>query len=327
MKTRRLGTNGPEVCAIGFGAMSFGNFFGPTDEKTSHDTLAACIDHGIDFIDTANVYGMGISETYIGNFIKDHPNKFKIATKGGITRNPNKRNNNEAAHLTEALDASLERLGVDYVDLYYVHRRDPDIPIADMVGTLKGFIDAGKIGGYGLSEISPTTLKWAHAEHPCMAVQNEYSLWTRQPELGLIRTCAELGVSFVPFSPLARGLFGETYPDFGSFTENDFRTRIPRFQEPNLSKNLAVIDQFKQFCLDNGWTVSATALAWCLTQGDHLIPIPGTRTRKHLQEWLGALDIKLTPDQLAEIEKIMPIGWAWGDRYGPAQWTTNEHYC
>jgi aryl-alcohol dehydrogenase-like predicted oxidoreductase len=327
MKSRKLGQNGPTINAIGFGAMSITGFFGPTDEATSQRCMAAAVDHGIDFFDTADIYGAGSSEIQIGNFLRDTGAQIKIATKTGIQTEPVRQFNNSAEYIANSLEASFNRLGVDYVDLFYIHRREADRPIEEVVGTLKDLIDAGKIGGYGLSEVSPTTLRRAQAVHPCMAVQNEYSLWTRMPEMGLIRTCAELGVAFVPFSPLARGMLTDAPAKRENMVPPDLRINNPRFMEPNLSDNLAMIAPFQSWAADNGMTTSAAALAWVLSRGDHLIPIPATRTAEHLSEWIGASEITLTAEQLKEIETILPIGWAYGDRYSVSQYVGPETYC
>ena len=215
MRRRRLGAGGPEVSAIGLGCMSFGGIFGPTTEAESFTCLDAALDHGIDFLDTANIYGMGVSETVMGRWIASRRPKVVIATKASIVRGGGF--DNSESHLRTELEGSLKRLGVDRVELFYIHRREQARPIEEVVGTLKSLINEGKIGGYGLSEVSPTTLRRAHAVHPCMAIQNEYSLWTRLPELGLIQTCAELGVAFVPFSPLARGALGTAMADPATF--------------------------------------------------------------------------------------------------------------
>ena len=216
METRKLGQDAPSVGKIGLGCWSFAGAYGPTDQAESHATLARALELGIDFLDTANVYGNGVSEEVVGAFIKDHPGRFKIATKGGIHRPPetNQRTfDNSPDHLRAALDASLKRLGVDYVDLYYIHRREPARPIEDVMETLVRFKEEGKIGGIGFSEISPTSLRRAHAVHPVMAVQSEYSLWTRQAELGMVQATKELGITFVPFSPLGRGISRASRPD------------------------------------------------------------------------------------------------------------------
>ncbi|PZQ96750.1 MAG: aldo/keto reductase [Cereibacter sphaeroides] len=327
MQRRRLGATGPEVSAIGLGCMSFGGIFGPTDEEASQRCLDAAIDGGIDFLDVANIYGMGVCESVIGRFLKRRKPKVVIATKASIMNGPPRRFDNSEAHLRSELEGSLKRLGVDYVDLFYIHRREVERPIEEVVGTLKKLIDQGKIGGYGLSEVSPGTLRRAHAVHPCMAVQNEYSLWTRQPELGLIQTCAELGVAFVPFSPLARGVFGAPAIDANTLPEKDFRRSIPRFQEPDWSLNMARIAPFRAFCAEHGWTVPAAALAWVLDQGDHLIPIPGTRTAENLGAWVGASEIRFTDADRAEIARLLPVGFAHGDRYNLDQAITVERYC
>ena len=327
MKTRKLGQNGPTVSAIGFGAMSITGFFGPTDDKTSQACMSAAVDHGIDFFDTADIYGSGSSETQIGQFLRETGANIKIATKAGIQTQPVRQFNNSKDYLTASLDASFERLGVDYVDLFYIHRREADRPIEEVVETFQSLIKQGRIGGYGLSEVSPTTLRRAHAVHPCMAVQNEYSLWTRMPDLGMIRTCAELGVAFVPFSPLARGMLTDSPAKRVNMVEPDLRINNPRFMEPNLSDNLAMIAPFQTWAADNGMTTSAAALAWVLSRGEHLIPIPATRTSDHLMQWIGASEIILSVDQLAEIDTILPAGWAYGDRYSVSQYVGPETYC
>lgn len=326
MQKRQLGANGPKVSAIGLGCMSFAGFFGPTDEETSLACLDAALGAGIDFWDTANIYGMGISEKVIGKYIAAHKPDITLATKVGIVPGPPRSFNNAADYIRAELEQSLENLNRDRVELYYIHRREADRPVEEVVETLAALIDEGLIGGYGLSEVAPGTLRRAHAVHPCMAVQNEYSLWTRQPELGVIEACAELGVAFIPFSPLARGMFGETPLAPETFADSDFRKSNPRFMQPNFGYNEAAVAGFRAFCHARDWTVSATALAWVLDKGDHLIPIPGTRTAAHLQEWLGAFDIVFTDDDRAEIARLLPAGFAHGDRYSDAQIVGVERY-
>ena len=327
MKKRQLGAGGPMVSAIGLGCMSFAGFYGATDEAEGLRCLDAARDRGIDFLDTSNVYGMGRSESVVGAWLASRKPAVTIATKGGIIPRPERRFDNSEAHLRAELEGSLARLGVDHVALYYIHRREQARPVEEVVGTLTKFIDEGLIGGYGLSEVAPATLRRAHAVHPCMAVQSEYSLWTRQPELGLIDTCAELGVAVVPFSPLARGVFGDAFPDPAGFGESDFRRNNPRFTEPNWSRNRALIAPFKDFARARGWTVPAAALAWVLDRGDHLIPIPGTRSADHLAEWAAADAIALTDADRAEIARLLPAGFAHGDRYSDAQIFGVERYC
>lgn len=325
MQKRKLGATGPEVSAIGLGCMSFGGIFGATNEAESLAALDAAHAAGIDFLDTANIYGMGVSETVIGKWLSTRrPAGIVLATKASIVNGPPRRFDNSEAHLREELEASLRRLGVDHVDLFYIHRRDVSIPVEEVAGTLSRLIEEGKIGGYGLSEIAPSTLRRAHAVHPCMAVQNEYSLWSRQPELGLVRACAELGVAFIPFSPLARGMLGDVplpLPNDG------FRKGNPRFMEPNFSANTGMIDGFRAFARSRGWTTAAAALAWVLDRGDHLIPIPGTRSAAHLAEWQRADAIRLTDEDRAAIDRILPPGFAHGDRYSDEQIVGVERYC
>ncbi len=327
MKRRQLGAGGPQVSAIGLGCMSFGGIFGPTDEAASQRCLDAAIDHGIDFLDIANIYGMGVSESVVGRFLKRRRADVKIATKAGIVSGPNRRFDNSEPYLRAELEGSLKRLGVDHVDLFYINRREQARPIEEVAETLGRLIDEGKIGGYGLSEVSPGTLRRAHAVRPCRAVQNEYSLWSRQPDLGLIQACAGLGVAFVPFSPLARGVFGDPPVDPRALPPGDFRLQIPRFHEPDWSLNTAQIARFHAFALDRGWGVPAAALAWVLDRGPHLIPIPGTRTAENLMAWVTADQIAFTDEDRAVIDRLLPVGFAHGDRYGPDQAAMVERYC
>ena len=330
MEKRQLGKNGPMVSAIGLGCMSFAGFYGATNETDSYATLASAIDMGIDFLDTANVYGNGVSEKTIGSFLKQNPHKFTIATKGGIFRDPetNERGfNNSPEHLRAELEKSLTKLGVEHVALYYIHRRDHNFPIEDVMETMVRFKDEGKIGGIGFSEISPASLRRAHAVHPVMAVQSEYSLWTRVPELGMIQTCEELGVAFVPFSPVGRGMFSDKTPDLTAFGDTDFRRNSPRFMEPNFSANVKALVPFQKMAADMGTSTASLAMAWVLAQGDFMIPIPGTRTAKHFREDVDGAALKLSADDLAKIEKILPIGWAHGDRYSDVQIIGAERYC
>ena len=330
MKKRRLLQSGKLVSEIGLGCMSFAGFYGPTDEKEAHDTLNTALDYGIDFLDTANVYGMGVSETMIGNYIKNNGNPFVIATKASISRDPetNERTfDNSSQHLETELNKSLGRLGVDNVDLFYIHRRDPRIPIEDVMETLLKFKKEGKIGGIGFSEISPSSLRRASEVGLVDAIQSEYSLWTRSAELGLIQTCQELEVSFIPFSPLGRGIFSTTPPDPSTFGKLDFRKNNPRFLQPNFNENLNLLAPFKQLCAELGVSPSTMAIAWTLKQGEHMLPIPGTRSRNHLIELALGSEFELTEEISDQIDHLLPIGWAHGERYSDDQWIGIEKFC
>ena len=330
MKKRRLLQSGKLVSEIGLGCMSFAGFYGPTDEKEAHNTLNTALDYGIDFLDTANIYGMGVSETMIGNYIKNNGNPFVIATKASISRDPetNERTfDNSSQHLEAELNKSLERLGVDNVDLFYIHRRDPRIPIEDVMETLLKFKKEGKIGGIGFSEISPSSLRRASEVGLVDAIQSEYSLWTRSAELGLIQTCQELEVSFIPFSPLGRGIFSTTPPDPSTFGKLDFRKNNPRFLQPNFNENLNLLAPFKQLCAELGVSPSTMAIAWTLKQGEHMLPIPGTRSRNHLIELALGSEFELTEEISDQIDHLLPIGWAHGERYSDDQWIGIEKFC
>lgn len=327
MNHRQLGLNGPMVSAIGLGCLSFGGIFGETTDADSLRCLDAAWDAGITFYDTANIYGMGRSETVLGQWLRTRKHAAIIATKASFAAGPPRRIDNSESHLRTELEASLRRLGLDHVALFYIHRHDQSIPIEDVAGTLSRLIEEGKIGGYGMSEISPGTLRRAHAVHPVRAIQNEYSLWTRQPELGLIQACAELGTAFVPFSPLARGALGRNIIDPDRLTKTEFRRQIPRFQGVDWQLNKSKIKDFRAYAHSRSFTPSALAIAWILDQGPHLLPIPGTRTAGHLADWVAASDITLTDEDRSEIARILPIGWAYGDRYDDEQATTVERYC
>jgi len=333
MQRRKLGKTGPEVHPVGVGAMSFTNFYGPTTEVESIAVLDAALAAGVTLIDTSNVYGQGTSETVIGNYLKvnqDARETFKIATKGGITRNPDGPGNifdNSAAHLEGELNKSLSRLGVEAVDLYYIHRRDPSIPIEEVVHTLAGFVKAGKVKAIGFSEIAPSSLKRAHAVHPIAAVQSEYSLSTRSPEMGLVQTCAELGTALVAFCPVGRSLLTDTPLSYEAAQKAPFLTNNPRFLEPNYTANIKAVKPFQALAASWGISAAGLAIAWLLAQGEHIIPIPGTRSVKHFNQLLEGADRQLSAEELAAINKILPIGWAHGDRYSRQQWDGPEGYC
>ena len=330
MKKRPLGRNGPLVSEIGLGCWNLAGAYGPTNEDEARATLKTAIDGGITFLDTANVYGMGLSEEIIGRFIKDNPGKFAIHTKGGLYRNPETKERwfrNDADYLREELEKSLRRLGVEQIQMYYIHRRQQDIDIEDVMETLLRFKQEGKIEGIGFSEIAPFSLRRAWECGPVMAVQNEYSLWSRYPDLGMLRTCEELGTAFVAFSPMGRGIFAQETPDPATFAKTDFRYDTPRFSEPNFSRNAAKVNEFKALAADMGTTSPALAMAWVLARGDHLFSIPGTRSSEHLLQLMAGAELNLTADDMAAIDKVLPVGWAYGDRYTRAQWLGAEGYC
>ncbi len=329
MKMRRLGQDGPEVSSVGYGAMSFSDFYGPATDEGSMEILDACVDLGITHIDTANVYGMGRSETVIGEWLKGRggDNPFTIATKCGITRDPDQRLNNSPEQMSEALDASLKRLGVEAIDLYYVHRRDTRFEIEDVAETMAGFVKAGKIKAIGFSEIAPSSLRRAHAVHPVAAVQSEYSLSTRSPEMGLVQTCKQLGASMVAFSPVGRALLTDRPHSAEAAQTMPFLKGNPRFLEPNISHNLAFSKKFRDLAADMGVAAASLAIAWLLRRDEHVLPIPGTRSVDHLKECAAGAEISLSDEDLQRIEEVLPIGWAHGDRYSEAQWKGPERYC
>lgn len=317
---------GRSVGAVGLGCMSFGGIYGATDEEESFACLAEALALGVDHWDVAEIYGEGVSETVMGRFLAQHRADVSIATKAGIYQKPERHFRNDAEALRRSLEGSLKRLGRDRVELFYIHRREAARPVEEVMETLVGFIEEGLIGSIGLSEVSPATLRRAHAVHPVAAVQSEYSLWTRQPELGMLQACADLGVTFVAFSPLGRGVFADRFPDRDGFPPGDFRAANPRFSEPAYSANKAAIVPFQDWCRARGWSTATVATAWTLHQGDHVLPIPGTRSAAHMRELAQAAEISLTPGELAEIETILPQGFAHGARYSDAQWGGVEIY-
>ncbi len=333
MKKRSLGTGGPEVSAVGLGAMSLSGFYGPVDAEGAETLLSRCLDLGVDHIDTANVYGRGLSEERIGAFLSKQGARkndlFKIATKAGITRDAGgaRAYDNSAAHLEAELDASLRRLGVDRVDLFYVHRREATTPIEEVSETLAALVRSGKIGAFGFSEIAPTSLATASRTHPVAAVQSEYSLSTRSPELGLLQKTAELGVAMVAFSPVGRGLLTDRPPSAEKAREIDFMRANPRFMAPNLERNLAATEGFRALAREMGVAAATLAIAWALHKGDNILAIPGTRSAEHLAELVAGGELALSPSDLEAVERVLPVGWCHGDRYNAAQWNGPERYC
>ena len=329
MKQRKLGQNGPQISAVGYGAMSFTDFYGPADDAQSLRVLAACLDHGLTHIDTSNAYGMGRSENVIGQWLKNRSGEmpFSIATKVGITRDPEHRFNNSKEHLTTSLDDSLRRLGVEAIDLYYVHRRDTRHDIEDVTETMAGFVKQGKIKAIGYSEISPASLRRAHAVHPIAAVQSEYSLSTRAPELGLLPLCEEIGATLVAFSPVGRSLLTDRPHSADTAQTMPFLKQNPRFCAPNLQYNLEYNKRFRALAADLGVSAATLAIAWVIHQSDQIIAIPGTRNLHHLSEVAHGGSFDLTPEMERQIEEVLPVGWAHGDRYSVGQWNGPERYC
>jgi len=334
MEKRALGPGGPMVSAVGVGAMSFTSFYGPVSEEESHAVLAAALDLGIDHIDTSNVYGMGLSERTIGSFLARQGSAknglFRIATKAGIKRDREtgvRSFDNSKAHLEAELDNSLGRLGVDCVDLFYVHRRDPSRPIEEVTESLAELVRAGKTRSIGFSEIAPASLRRAAAVHPIAAVQSEYSLQTRSVELGLVQTCEALGTSLVAFSPVGRGLLTDRPPSQASIEKSSFLKGNPRFNEPNLSANLRITDHFRELARAFDTPAASLSIAWLLHRSPAVIAIPGTRSVEHLRELAAGALLSLSEADLARIEETLPVGWAHGDRYSEDQWVGPERYA
>ena len=324
---RPLGKDGPVVGSIGLGCMSFAGAYGGAPEQDCFAILDRSAELGVTLMDTANIYGNGRSEEIMGKWLKANPgHPFVVSTKAGIVTGEQRSTNNSKAYLRECLLGSLKRLNLTRVELFYIHRREASRSIADIMETMVGFIKEGLIGGIGFSEIAPATLEEAVAIHPVRAVQSEYSLWTRQPELGMLEACRRHGVAFVPFSPLARGAIGDHDLDVAALPATDFRTQNPRFAAPHWEKNRAALARFRDFAAAKGYSAAALAIAWSMRQGDHMIPIPGTAKLKHLEQDVAAASIHLSAADLAEIEAVLPAGFASGSRYAPAQWHSVEEY-
>jgi aryl-alcohol dehydrogenase-like predicted oxidoreductase len=319
MKKRRLGAGGPEISALGLGCMGMSEFYGARDDAESRATLERALEEGVTFFDTADIYGSGENEKLLSPFVKAHRDRLIIATKFGIVRdpqNPSARGlDGSPAYVKRACEASLLRLGIEVIDLYYQHRKDPRVPIEETVGALRDLVAAGKIRHLGLSEVGPKTLRAAAAVHPIAAVQSEYSLWSRDPEDGVLPACRELGVALVAYSPLGRGFLTDQIKRFEDLASDDYRRHSPRFQGDAFVQNLALVDRVTALARDKGCTPAQLALAWVLSRGDDVIPIPGTKRRRYLDENLGALDVRLSPADLAALETIAPKGIAVGDRY------------
>jgi len=319
MKMRKLGRNGPEVSAVGLGCMGMSAFYGGADEAQSIAVIHRALDLGVTLFDTAEMYGPHTNEVLVGKALKDRRDEAFIATKFGINRLPDGSaiTDGSPANVRRAVEGSLSRLGVDHIDLYYQHRIDPNTPIEETVGAMAELVKEGKVRFLGLSEAAPATLRRAHAEHPITALQTEYSLWSRDPEDELLGVVRELGIGFVPYSPLGRGFLSGEIKSIDDLAPDDFRRTNPRFAGANFQKNLDLVDAVGAIAADKGVTAAQLALAWVLAQGEDLVPIPGTRRIATLEQNVAAVDIVLTPDDLARIEAVFPRGAAAGERYAP----------
>ena len=319
MKTKKLGSQGLYASEIGLGCMGMSEFYGPRNDDESVKTLQHALEIGVGFWDTADVYGPFLNEELIGKAMKGNRQKITLATKFGIVRdpsNPQSRGfNGSAGYVKNACEASLKRLQTDSIDLYYLHRVDASTPIEETAGAMAALVKEGKIKGIGFSEISSATLRRAHAVHPVTAVQSEYSLWTRDPEDGILDTCRELGIAFVAYSPLGRGFLTGQIKKESDFDASDYRRFSPRFQGENFQKNLDLVTALENLAAKKSCTASQLALAWVMAQGDHIFPIPGTKRIKYLDENVGALNVSLTKEELKEINDVFPKNAAAGLRY------------
>ncbi len=322
IETRALGRGGLHVSALGLGCMGMSEFYGAGDETESIATIHRALDLGITFLDTADMYGVGRNEELVGRAIRGSRDRVTLATKFGNVRTPEggfAGVNGRPEYVKQACDASLKRLGVDVIDLYYQHRVDAETPIEETVGAMKALVEAGKVRFLGLSEAGPQTIRRANAVHPIAALQTEYSLWSRDPEDEILPTCRELGIGFVPYSPLGRGFLTGQIKTFDDLAADDYRRNAPRFQGENFQKNLDLVERIEQMAKEKGCKPSQLALAWVLAQGNDLAPIPGTKRIAYLEENAGAMNVHLTPDDLKRLDEIAPKGAAAGDRYAAPQ--------
>jgi aryl-alcohol dehydrogenase-like predicted oxidoreductase len=319
MRIKALGSQGLEASELGLGCMGMSDFYGSRNDEESTRVIQHAYDLGINFFDTADMYGPYTNEILVGKAIKPFRKDCTLATKFGIVRDPNDTSrrgvNGRPEYVRSSCENSLKRLDVEVIDLYYLHRKDPDTPIEETVGAMSELVKEGKVRGIGLSEVNADTLRKAHEVHPITALQSEYSLWTREPEDGILETCRELGVAFVAYSPLGRGFLTGQIKRFEDFEPGDYRRFSPRFQGENFDKNLQLVQKMEAMARMKGCTPSQLALAWVLAQGDQIFPIPGTKHIKYLQENVRALDVSLSPEELKDIDAIAPKGVAAGSRY------------
>jgi len=320
MQHRSLGRTGQSVSALGLGCMGMSEFYGARDDVESLATLEAALAAGIDFFDTADTYGHGHNEELVGRFLKGKRDKVVLATKFGIVRKPGtyeRRVDNSPTYIRSACEASLKRLGVERIDLYYMHRRNPDVPVEESVDAMAELVKQGKVKALGLSEVSVETLRRAHKVHPIAAVQSEYSLWSRDPEQGMLQACAELGVTFVAYSPLGRAFLTGTVSNPDKLPEGDFRKASPRFQAEALERNNRLVASLETFAAEHKAKPAQIALAWLINKQPHVVPIPGTSSLERLDENVHSLDLILTSDDLDRLERAAPKGAVSGDRYEP----------
>ena len=322
MEQRPLGKSGLKVSRMGLGCMGMSEFYGPADEAESRATLEMAVDRGISFLDTADMYGAGKNEELLSDILRRRRKEIVLATKFGIVRDPaaptdptRRKLDGKPEYVRSACEASLRRLRIEVIDLYYQHRVDPSTPIEETVGEMARLVKEGKVRALGLSEATPEIIRRAAKVHPIAALQSEYSLWTRDPEDGPLQTCRELGITLVPYSPLGRGFLTGQIRTPADFAEDDFRRNNPRFQGENFEKNLALVGKVGALASQKRCTPGQLALAWVMAQGDDVVPIPGTKRRKYLEENLGALDVQLTREDLASIEAVFPRGAVSGARY------------